>query len=75
MSVQLGEICPEDLLQVLQEVDRILCGNDTAIGILDNMGEHIMRTFDWKLFSARLLKRREQLGYNIQDMDSMIKIH
>lgn len=70
MSVQLEAIYPEELLQVLQEVDRILSGNDTAMGFLDTK-ERIMRTFDWKLFSTRLLQRRERLGYNIQDVDDL----
>ena len=70
MSVQLSPIYPEDLLQVLREVDRILCGNDTTTGHMGTK-EYIMRTFDWKLFSARLLQRREKMGYNIQDIDDL----
>lgn len=71
MSVQLESIYSEDLLQALQEVDRILSGEDATVELLDIKECSIMRTFDWKLFSTRLLKRREQLGYNIQDVDDL----
>lgn len=69
MGIQLN-IGSEDLLNIFKEIDHILSGNDVITETL-NSKDQLMRTFDWKLFSTRLLKRRDQLGFNIQDVDDL----